>query len=124
MPSPLSEVSEATRAKWVITLIVSLIQYVTLGVAMYLTPFYSKEDMYTSSLTGKKWLEELLVGHPGHAYIALGMPTSEKISRAEKWRAEIAQDRMANEMWENYLSVLEEYHKQGGVDAMEIAPLD
>ncbi|KAJ3926905.1 MAG: hypothetical protein NXY57DRAFT_1109698, partial [Lentinula lateritia] len=73
MPSPLSEVSEATRAKWVITLIISLIQYITLGVAMYLTPFYSQEDMYTSSLIGKKWLEELLVGHPGHAYIALGM---------------------------------------------------
>ncbi|KAF8830876.1 hypothetical protein HHX47_DHR1000291 [Lentinula edodes] len=153
MPSPLSEVSEATRAKWVITLIVSLIQYITLGVAMYLTPFYSKEDMYTSSLTGKKWLEELLVGHPGRAYIALGMrrhaedplpgqrrqqeidfgslATSEKISRAEKRRAEIARDRLANEMWENYLSILEEYHKQGGVDAMdvdedemEIAPLD
>ncbi|KAJ3845658.1 hypothetical protein EV368DRAFT_53677 [Lentinula lateritia] len=29
--------------------------------------------MYTSSLIGKKWLEELLVGHPEHAYIALGM---------------------------------------------------
>ncbi|KAJ3860041.1 hypothetical protein EV359DRAFT_85736 [Lentinula novae-zelandiae] len=76
--------------------------------------------------------EDPLPGQRRQQEIDFGsLATSEKISQAEKRRAENARDRLANEMWENYLSVLEEYHKQGGVDAMdvdedemEIAPLD
>ncbi|KAF7358246.1 putative transposase [Mycena venus] len=54
-------------------LIMALLQYIVLGVGLYIQPHYCKEDMHNSALSGHAWLKELLSGHPGRIYIALGM---------------------------------------------------
>ncbi|KAJ7216004.1 hypothetical protein GGX14DRAFT_316041, partial [Mycena pura] len=61
------------RARWVVTIVASLIQYIVYGVMLYVTPQFLKEDLHTSALSGRSWLNELLVGHPDRIYIALGM---------------------------------------------------
>ncbi|KAJ7131950.1 hypothetical protein C8R46DRAFT_864467, partial [Mycena filopes] len=63
------------RVRWVVTVIASLMQYLVLGVALYITPQYVKTDMHTSALSGRAWLDELLSpeGHPDRIYIAMGM---------------------------------------------------
>ncbi|KAF7377355.1 putative transposase [Mycena sanguinolenta] len=70
MPPP--NLSPQDTAKWVVLLVVAL-QYIVLGVGLYVFPQYCKEDMHTSALSGRAWLNELLVGHPKRIYIALGM---------------------------------------------------
>jgi hypothetical protein len=40
---------------------------------MHIAPQFLKEDLHTSALTGRAWLNELLTGHPEHIYIAMGM---------------------------------------------------
>ncbi|KAJ7142748.1 hypothetical protein C8R44DRAFT_569606, partial [Mycena epipterygia] len=50
----------------------ALVQYIVLGVAVYITPQYAKMELHTSALSGRKWLNELLHGHPDRIYIALG----------------------------------------------------
>jgi hypothetical protein len=40
---------------------------------VYVAPQFLKEDLHTSVLSGQDWLNELLVGHPNHIYIAMGM---------------------------------------------------
>ncbi|KAF7368062.1 putative transposase [Mycena sanguinolenta] len=71
MPPP--NLSPQDTAKWVVLLVVALLQYIVLGVGLYVFPQYCKEDMHTSALSGRAWLNELLVGHPKRIYIALGM---------------------------------------------------
>jgi hypothetical protein len=61
------------RARWVITIIASLVQYIVYGVMMHVAPQLLKEDLHTSTLSGRAWLNELLTGHPEHIYIAMGM---------------------------------------------------
>ncbi|KAJ7784174.1 hypothetical protein B0H16DRAFT_1263853, partial [Mycena metata] len=53
----------------------ALIQYLILGVAVYITPQYLKDDLHTSALSGRAWLNELLdpEGHPERIYIVMGM---------------------------------------------------
>jgi hypothetical protein len=70
MPPP---TDSQERATWVVTIIASLIQYIVYGVMLHVAPQFLKEDMHTSALSGRAWLNELLVGHPDHIYIALGM---------------------------------------------------
>ncbi|KAF7349661.1 putative transposase [Mycena sanguinolenta] len=70
---PLPNLSPQDTAKWVVLLVVALLQYIVLGVGLYVYPQYCKEDMHTSALSGRAWLNELLVGHPKRIYIALGM---------------------------------------------------
>lgn len=65
--------SETNKIKWAVSVTVAVIQYLTLGVAMYLVPMYIKEDMYTSSHTGRVWLNELLLGHDHRFHVAFGM---------------------------------------------------
>ncbi|KAJ7934078.1 hypothetical protein B0H13DRAFT_1533850, partial [Mycena leptocephala] len=60
-------------ARWVTLLIVALLQYIVLGVGLYVYPQYCKTDLHTSALSGRAWLDELLSGHPDRIYIALGM---------------------------------------------------
>ncbi|KAJ6496273.1 hypothetical protein C8R45DRAFT_784061, partial [Mycena sanguinolenta] len=57
--------------RWIATVIASLVQYLVL--ATLVMPQYCKEEMHTSALSGRAWLNELLVGHPNRIYIALGM---------------------------------------------------
>jgi hypothetical protein len=54
-------------------LIVALLQYIVLGVGLFIYPQYCKTDLHTSALSGRAWLDELLGGHPDRIYIALGM---------------------------------------------------
>jgi hypothetical protein len=54
-------------------LILALLQYIVLGVGLYVYPQYCKEDLHNSALSGCAWLNELLSGHPNRIYIALGM---------------------------------------------------
>ncbi|KAJ7152617.1 hypothetical protein C8R43DRAFT_856884, partial [Mycena crocata] len=61
------------RVRWVVSVIAALVQYLVLGVAMYISPQYFKSEMHTSALSGRAWLNELLSGHPDRIYIALGM---------------------------------------------------
>lgn len=73
MPVPIRSPQE--RVRWVVTVIAALVQYLVLGVALYITPQYIKTDMHTSALSGRAWLNELLdpEGHPDRIYIAMGM---------------------------------------------------
>lgn len=43
------------------------------SVAVYCFPFINKIPQHTSILTGYKWLQELLVGHPDRFYNMFGM---------------------------------------------------
>jgi hypothetical protein len=54
-------------------LILALLQYIVLGVGLYVYPQYCKEDLHNFALSGRAWLNELLSGHPNRIYIALGM---------------------------------------------------
>jgi hypothetical protein len=60
-------------ARWVVTIVASIIQYIVYGVMLHVAPQFMKEDLHNSALSGRAWLNELLVGHPDHIYIALGM---------------------------------------------------
>ncbi|KAJ7635594.1 hypothetical protein DFH06DRAFT_1139501 [Mycena polygramma] len=60
-------------ARWVVLLVVALLQYIVLGVGLYVYPQYCKNDLHNSALSGRAWLNELLAGHPDRIYIALGM---------------------------------------------------
>lgn len=71
MPPPNLKPGDIPR--WVATLVVALLQYIVLGVALYVYPQYCKEDLHTSALSGRAWLDELLHGHGDRIYIALGM---------------------------------------------------
>lgn len=57
----------------IILVVAAIVQYVVLGLAQYLAPQYSKEPMHDSSLSGRAWLNELLIGHPGVFHICFGM---------------------------------------------------
>jgi hypothetical protein len=70
MPVP---IDPRDRVRWVATIVASLVQYLVIGVAMYVAPQYIKTEQHTSALTGRAWLNELLTGHPDRIYIALGM---------------------------------------------------
>ncbi|KAJ7762922.1 hypothetical protein B0H16DRAFT_1414248 [Mycena metata] len=71
MPPP--RFSPQDTARHLVLLLVSLLQYIVLGVALYLYPQYCKEDMHDSALSGRAWLNELLNRHPDRIYIAFGM---------------------------------------------------
>ncbi|KAF7346733.1 putative transposase [Mycena sanguinolenta] len=71
MPAP--EIDPGNHVRWVVSVVVALVQYLVLGVAMYITPQYFKTDLHTSALSGRAWLNELLTGHPDRIFIALGM---------------------------------------------------
>ncbi|KAJ7196897.1 hypothetical protein B0H12DRAFT_1038097, partial [Mycena haematopus] len=71
MPPPHLNPQEAAR--WAALIVVSLLQYIVLGVGLFVYPQYCKTDMHTSALSGRAWLDELLAGHPNRIYIALGM---------------------------------------------------
>jgi hypothetical protein len=51
----------------------AVVQYIILGVVLYMAPHIYKTPMHTSNLSGRAWLNELLWGHPNRIYIALGM---------------------------------------------------
>ncbi|KAJ7917950.1 hypothetical protein B0H13DRAFT_1607978 [Mycena leptocephala] len=70
---PLSNLDPQETARWVTLLIVALLQYIVLGVGLYVYPQYCKTDLHTSALSGRAWLDKLLSGHPDRIYIALGM---------------------------------------------------
>lgn len=70
---PPSNLDPQETARWVTLLIVALLQYIVLGVGLYVYPQYCKTDLHTSALSGRAWLDELLSGHPDRIYIALGM---------------------------------------------------
>ena len=67
------DLSPEETARKVGLLIMALLQFIVLGVGLYIYPHYCKEDMHDSALSGRAWLNELLSGHPGWIYIALGM---------------------------------------------------
>ena len=71
MPRP--NLSPEETARKVGLLIMALLQYIVRGVGLYIYPHYCKEDLHDSALSGCAWLNELLSGHPGWIYIALGM---------------------------------------------------
>ncbi len=54
-------------------LVAAVIQYIVLGIALYVAPQYYKESLHNSSLSGRAWLNELLAGHPDRILINLGM---------------------------------------------------
>ncbi|KAJ7939933.1 hypothetical protein B0H13DRAFT_1586712 [Mycena leptocephala] len=70
---PPSNLDRQETARWVTLLIVALLQYIVLGVGLYVYPQYCKTDLHTSALSGHACLDELLSGHPDRIYIALGM---------------------------------------------------
>jgi hypothetical protein len=70
---PPHNLSPQETAKWVVLLIVALLQYIVLGVGLFIHPQYCKTDLHNSALSGRAWLNELLTGHPDRIYIALGM---------------------------------------------------
>ncbi|KAJ7127516.1 hypothetical protein C8R43DRAFT_897321 [Mycena crocata] len=61
------------QARWVVTIVASLVQYIVYGVMVHVAPQFLKEDLHTSALSGQAWLNELLVCHPDRIYIAMGM---------------------------------------------------
>lgn len=61
------------RARWVVTIVASIVQYIVHGVMVHIAPQMLREDLHTSALSGRAWLNELLVGHADRIYIALGM---------------------------------------------------
>jgi hypothetical protein len=71
MPPP--NVDHQGTARKVVLLVVALLQYIVLGVGLYIYPQYCKQDLHNSALSGRAWLDELLTGHPDRIYIALGM---------------------------------------------------
>lgn len=46
---------------------------VQLAVLLYASPLYWKQEYHTSALSGKAWLDELIVGHPNRIKTELGM---------------------------------------------------
>jgi hypothetical protein len=46
---------------------------IQLAVVLYATPLYWKQPYHTSALSGKAWVDELLVGHPDRIKSELGM---------------------------------------------------
>ncbi|KAJ6611041.1 hypothetical protein B0H10DRAFT_1636959, partial [Mycena sp. CBHHK59/15] len=42
-------------------------------VMVHIAPQMLREDLHTSALSGRAWLDELLVGHADRIYIAMGM---------------------------------------------------
>lgn len=48
-------------------------QMIQLAVVLYATPLYWKQPYHTSALSGKAWVDELLVGHPDRIKSELGM---------------------------------------------------
>jgi hypothetical protein len=73
LPMPARYRDPRDRVQWVVTVVAALVQYLVLGVAVYITPQYIKTGLHTSALTGRAWLDELLSGHPDRIYIAMGM---------------------------------------------------
>ncbi|KAJ7719816.1 hypothetical protein B0H16DRAFT_1261976, partial [Mycena metata] len=61
------------RDRWVATITTALLQYILYGVMVHVSPQFIKEDLHTSALSGRAWLDELLVGHTDRLYIAIGM---------------------------------------------------
>ncbi|KAJ7779111.1 hypothetical protein B0H16DRAFT_1300291 [Mycena metata] len=66
-------ISPQDTVRHLVLLIVACLQYIVLGVGLYLYPQYCKEDMHDSALSGHAWLNELLNHHPECIYIAFGM---------------------------------------------------
>ncbi|KAF7290776.1 putative transposase [Mycena indigotica] len=72
MPPP--PPSHPLRVRWAVAMIMALLQYILLGVMVYVQPQYIKTELHNSALTGRAWLNELLNSeHPDRIYIALGM---------------------------------------------------
>ncbi|KAJ7098908.1 hypothetical protein C8R44DRAFT_577451, partial [Mycena epipterygia] len=44
-----------------------------LAVVLYASPLYWKQEYHTSALSGRGWVNELLVGHPKRIKTELGM---------------------------------------------------
>ncbi|KAJ7118072.1 hypothetical protein C8R44DRAFT_592344, partial [Mycena epipterygia] len=44
-----------------------------LAVVLYASPLYWKQEYHTSALSGRGWVDELLVGHPKRIQTELGM---------------------------------------------------
>ena len=61
------------RARWVVTIVASLVQYIVYGVMVHIAPQILREDLHTSALSGRAWLDKLLGGHADRMYIAMGM---------------------------------------------------
>jgi hypothetical protein len=70
---PPLNLSPQDTARWLVLLLVALLQYVALGVGLFIYPQYCKTYLHTSALSGCAWLDELLGRHPDCIYIALGM---------------------------------------------------
>ncbi|KAJ6609076.1 hypothetical protein B0H10DRAFT_2065846 [Mycena sp. CBHHK59/15] len=68
MPAP--NIDPRDRVRWVVSVVAALVQYLVLGVAVYITPQYIKTELHTSAPSGRAWLNELLSGHPDRIYIA------------------------------------------------------
>ncbi|KAH7918692.1 hypothetical protein BV22DRAFT_1024176 [Leucogyrophana mollusca] len=43
------------------------------AIAAHILSFVDPKPMHTSILSGQKWLNELLTGHPDHFYRSIGM---------------------------------------------------
>ncbi|KAJ7188842.1 hypothetical protein C8R46DRAFT_876876 [Mycena filopes] len=70
---PRRDLSPQATARHIVLLLVALIQYIVLGVGLYIYPQYCKTELHNSALSGRAWLTELLKDHPQRIYIALGM---------------------------------------------------
>ncbi|KAJ6595921.1 hypothetical protein B0H10DRAFT_2089694, partial [Mycena sp. CBHHK59/15] len=68
--TPAPNIDPQDRVRWVVSVMAALVQYLVLGVAVYITPQYIKTELHTSALSGRAWLNELLSGHPDRIYIA------------------------------------------------------
>jgi hypothetical protein len=44
-----------------------------MAVLLYSSPLYWKQDYHTSALSGRAWVQELIIGHPDRIKSELGM---------------------------------------------------
>ncbi|KAF7322355.1 putative transposase [Mycena chlorophos] len=81
--------TQREKARWVVLLVIAVLQYIILGVGLILSPQYDKMPLHTSMLTGRAWLDELLHpgAHPNRIYIALGMRRHVFLALVVKLRA-------------------------------------
>lgn len=72
MPPP-TEYDSQQQERWVAAIIATVLQYIVAAMSIFLAPTYTKEDLHTSALSGRAFVQELLTGHPDAIYITLGM---------------------------------------------------
>ena len=70
-PEPNNE--RETLRRRIVVLMAWLIQVVSLAVALYASPQYWRQPYHTSVLSGRRWVNELIHGHPDRIRNELGM---------------------------------------------------